>query len=305
MLFNSKQFEIESNFNKKNWITLFEGDCLDLLKQIPNNSVQLVVTSPPYNIGKEYEKKINLADYLNFQEKVIKECFRVLKPQGSICWQVGNFVENGYIIPLDAILYPIFEKLEMKLRNRIIWHFGHGLHASRRFSGRYETINWFTKSDDYLFYLDSIRIPQKYPGKKHYKGPQKGKLSSNPLGKNPSDVWEIPNVKSNHVEKTLHPCQFPIALVERLILSMTKEKDLVLDPFIGVGTTTVAAILHNRKSAGAEIEEKYVTVAKERINLALQGLLKVRPDIPVYEPSDSNHQSKTEALKQNLSLSFN
>lgn len=305
MLFNAKQFQIKPNFAEDNIITLYEGDCLDLLKQIPNASVQLIVTSPPYNIGKEYEKKSNLEDYLKFQEKVISESFRVLDSLGSICWQVGNFVENGYVVPLDTVVYPIFEKLGMRMRNRIIWHFGHGLHASKRFSGRYETINWFTKSDDYIFNLDPIRIPQKYPEKKHFKGLHKGKLSGNPLGKNPSDVWDIPNVKSNHVEKTIHPCQFPIALIERLILSMTREKDLVLDPFMGVGTTAIAAILHNRKSAGAEIERKYIAIAKERINLAIQGLLKVRPDIPVYEPTNSSRKGKKVTLEQNLSLSFN
>jgi len=184
--------------------TLFLGDCLDLLKQIPDNSVQLVVTSPPYNIGKEYEKRQKLQSYLDFQEQVIKECYRIIKQEGSICWQTGNYVDNGSIIPLDIIMYPIFDKLGMKMRNRIVWHFGHGLHASKRFSGRYETIVWFTKSDNYFFNLDPIRVPQKYPSKKHFKGDKQGQLSCNPLGKNPSDIWDIPNVKSNHVEKTEH-----------------------------------------------------------------------------------------------------
>lgn len=305
MYFNTKDIFVESKFDLKNDITLFEGDCLDLLKTIPNGSVQLVITSPPYNIGKEYEKKSKFDEYLDFQEKVINECFRVLNSQGSICWQVGNFVEDGYVVPLDIVLYPIFEKLRMKMRNRIIWHFGHGLHASRRFSGRYETINWFTKSNNYYFNLDPIRIPQKYPQKKHFKGPQKGKLSGNPLGKNPSDVWGIPNVKSNHVEKTIHPCQFPIALVERLILSMTHQGDLILDPFIGVGTTAIAALLNNRRSAGAEIEKKYIKIAKERITLASQGLLRVRPDIPVYEPPNLYTRNKKITTDQNLTLSFN
>jgi adenine-specific DNA-methyltransferase len=114
--------------------------------------------------------------------------------------------------------------------------------------------------------LDPIRIPQKYPNKKYFKGDKRGRLSGNPLGKNPSDVWEIPNVKSNHVEKTEHPCQFPVALVERLVLSMTKEGDLVFDPFIGVGTTVVAALLHNRKSAGADIEKNTLILPRNEYN---------------------------------------
>ena len=110
------------------------------------------------------------------------------------------------------------------MRNRIVWHFEHGLHCSRRLSGRYETIMWFTKGDDYVFELDPIRVPQKYPGKKYFKGPKAGQYSCNPLGKNPGDVWTIPNVKSNHVEKTGHPCQFPVELIERLVLALTRKE---------------------------------------------------------------------------------
>lgn len=282
-----KPIKVNENYNENNDVTLYHGNCMNLFKQIPDKSVQLIITSPPYNIGKEYEKRQKLQDYLNFQEKVIKECYRILKPEGSICWQTGNYVDNSSIIPLDIVMYPIFDKFKMKMRNRIIWHFGHGLHASKRFSGRYETIIWFTKSDKYYFNLDPIRIPQKYPDKKYFKGNKKGKLSGNPLGKNPSDVWDIPNVKSNHVEKTEHPCQFPVALIERLVLSMTKADDLVFDPFIGVGTTVVAALLHNRRSAGADIEKKYLDIAKERIQKLSIGQLKTRPmNKEIYKPKE-------------------
>ncbi|MDX2083014.1 MAG: site-specific DNA-methyltransferase [Rickettsiales bacterium] len=267
---------IYENFSYKNIVTLYEGDCLDFLKKIPDKSTQLVVTSPPYNVGKEYEKKIKIEKYLEFQKKVIGECHRILKDEGSICWQVGNYIDSGQIIPIDTLIYPIFSELGMQMRNRIIWHFGHGLHAQKRLSGRYETINWFTKTKNYFFNLDPIRIPQKYPNKKYFKGLKKGQLSCNPLGKNPSDIWEIPNVKNNHVEKTSHPCQFPVELVERLILSMTKTDDLVLDPFAGSGTTFVAALIHKRRCAGSEIENKYIKIAKKRIESALNDEAKIR-----------------------------
>jgi len=166
-----------------------------------------------------------------------------------------------------------------------VWHFGHGLHASKRFSGRYEVILWFTKGNEYIFNLDAVRVPQKYPKKKYFKGPKKGQLSGNPLGKNPGDIWEIPNVKANHVEKTIHPCQFPVELIERLVLSMTDEGDWVLDPFIGVGTTAIAALMHNRKAIGTEIVPEYVEVAKKRIRLAEKGTLRIRPmERSVYDP---------------------
>ncbi len=280
------KIKISPKFDPNSDLVLHEGDTIELLSQIPDEQVQLVVTSPPYNINKAYEEKLDMEVYLAQQEKIIKECVRTLKPEGSICWQVGNYVQNGEIIPLDILLYPIFAKMKLHLRNRIIWHFGHGLHAKKRFSGRYEVILWFTKSDNYVFNLDAVRVPQKYPNKKHFKGPNKGKLSGNPLGKNPSDVWEIPNVKSNHVEKTTHPCQFPIELIERLVLALTNEGDWVLDPFMGVGSTAIAALIHGRRAAGAEIVSEYVSIARKRIHLAELGKLRVRPmERSVYDPN--------------------
>ena len=280
-----KELKITGKFDIDADVVLYLGDTLDLLKQIPNKTAGLVVTSPPYNIGKPYEKRLNLQEYIEQQEKVIKESIRITKDNGSICWQIGNYVENGSIIPLDILLYPIFVKFGLRLRNRIVWHFGHGLHAQRRFSGRYEVILWFTKSENYIFNLDAVRVPQKYPSKKYFKGPKKGELSCHPLGKNPTDVWEIPNVKSNHPEKTIHPCQFPVELIERLVLALTNPGDWVIDPFIGVGSTAIAAILHGRKAAGADIIEEYIKIAKQRIELLLRGKLKLRPmGKPIYEP---------------------
>jgi len=282
---------ISSKFDLSKHIVVYQGNCLEMLKDIPDETIQLVVTSPPYNIGKEYEKKLKPDQYLRQQETVIRECVRILAKQGNICWQVGNYVDNSSIIPLDTVLYPIFTELGLKMRNRIIWHFEHGLHCSVRFSGRYETIIWFTKSNDYYFDVDPVRVPQKYPGKKYFKGPKAGQYSGNPLGKNPGDLWTIPNVKSNHIEKTIHPCQFPVELIERLVLSMTREGDWVFDPFLGVGTAIIAAIRHNRKGAGAEFVPKYIEIAEDRIQQELKGALKTRPmGKPVYDPVQAGNK---------------
>jgi len=290
--------KISNNWNSDSTLCLFQGDCLELLDSIPDSVIQLVVTSPPYNIGKKYEKRKPLNQYLEWQKKVIAECFRVLKTSGSICWQVGNYIDNGEIVPLDIVLYPFFEELGLKLRNRIIWHFGHGLHSSKRFSGRYEVILWFTESDAYTFNLDPVRIPQKYPEKRYFKGNKKGELSCNPLGKNPSDVWDIPNVKANHIEKTIHPAQFPVELVERLILAMTNENDWTLDPFMGTGTTQIASLIHNRKSCGAEILDEYYEITMQRINRAFSGDLKIRPmERPIFNP---DHPEDIKPLAVNL-----
>jgi adenine-specific DNA-methyltransferase len=281
-------FTIAPRFDPTADAVVFAGDCRDLLQQIPTGAVQLVVTSPPYNLGKEYESRLDLDDYLSQQREVISECARMLSDGGSICWQVGNYVDDGAIIPLDSLLYPIFAGLGLKMRNRIVWHFEHGLHCSRRLSGRYETIMWFTKGDHYVFGLDAIRVPQKYPGKKYFKGPKAGQYSCNPLGKNPGDVWTIPNVKSNHVEKTGHPCQFPVELIERLVLALSREGDWVLDPFLGTGTSIVAAVLHGRHGIGAEVIRKYAETARSRILMAAHGTLPIRPmGRPVFDPKNA------------------
>jgi len=261
-------------------------DNMDFLKQFRDESVRLIVTSPPYNIGKSYEQRRPLERYLEDQTTVIRECARILAQDGSICWQVGNHVDEGEVFPLDALLYPVFKSFGLQLRNRIVWHFGHGLHCTKRFSGRHETILWFTRSSEYTFNLDAVRVPSKYPAKKHFKGPNAGKISGNPLGKNPSDVWDIPNVKSNHVEKTIHPCQFPVALVERLVLGLTDEGDCVLDPYVGVGSSVLAALKHGRKGYGCDLSTEYIAVARERIQSWQEGRLKTRPlDKPIYDPT--------------------
>ncbi|MFH2004677.1 MAG: site-specific DNA-methyltransferase [Bacteroidota bacterium] len=297
--------EVHSDFDPTAQIILHCGDTLNFLETVPNDTAKLIITSPPYNLGKEYENKTAIETYLDFQDQVIDQLVSKLRTDGSICWQVGNFVEDSEVFPLDTLYYSHFKKHGMKLRNRIIWRFNHGLHASKRFSGRYETILWFTKSDNYTFNLDSVRVPSKYPGKRHFKGPKRGLPSGNPLGKNPSDVWEfvakewdeefwdIPNVKANHPEKTIHPCQYPIELIERCVLALSNEDDWVLDPYCGVGSALIASLKHNRKAAGVDKEQEYVTVAKQRIEDFYTGKLKIRPlGKPVFEPTGKEKVSQ-------------
>lgn len=287
--------------NQEPQYKIYQQDALKTLKKFDKEHFDLIVTSPPYNIGKSYETKTSIEEYLETQEEIIAELVRVLSEKGSICWQVGNFIQKGEVFPLDIYYYQIFKRFGLKLRNRIIWHFGHGLHASNRFSGRYETILWFSKSDDYIFNLDPVRIPSKYPGKRHFKGPNKGKPSGNPLGKNPSDIWEIvltdwdkelwdiPNVKSNHPEKTDHPCQYPIELVERCVLALTNKGSWVLDPFAGVGSTLVAAYKNDRNSVCIEKEQSYCELAEQRIEDFKKGQLRIRPiNKPIHKPSKTD-----------------
>lgn len=278
---------------------ILAGDSADTLKTLPDGTAKLVITSPPYNVGKVYERATTLDEYLHNLTPIVNQLVRVLAEDGSLCWQVGNYVEKGEIFPLDIFYYPFFKHLGLKLRNRIVWYFDHGLHASKRFSGRYEVLLWFTKGDEYTFNLDSVRVPSKYPGKTDYKpGKNYGRPTGNPLGKNPSDIWKlmqreweqglwcIPNVKNNHPEKTLHPCQFPIELVERCVLALTNPGDWVLDPFSGVGSSILAALRHDRRGIGCEKELKYNQIARQRIADVYSGALRYRPlGKPVYQPT--------------------
>ena len=244
---------------------LFHGDVKCLLKSLPDECVDLVVSSPPYNLGKEYEAKKSLDIYLEEQSEILHECTRILKQTGSIFWQVGAFSDRGLIIPLDIRFFPILEECGLLPRNRIIWVRQHGVHARRKFSCRHETILWFTKSNDYIFNLDPVRVPQKYQNKKHYRGERWGELSCNPKGKNPGDIWVFRNVKHNHEEQTIHPCQFPEDLVARIILATTNENQIVFDPFMGVGTIAVVARDNSRHFIGAEIDSRYYSVALRRL----------------------------------------
>ena len=267
-------------------------------RTLPDGIARLVLSSPPYNLGKAYERQLPIAQYLAAMAPLLTELVRVLRDDGSLCWQVGNHVDGGEIYPLDMFFYHAFKQLGLQLRNRIVWHFDHGLHASKRFSGRYETLLWFTKTDAYFFNLDPVRVPAKYPGKRHFKGPNKGKPSGNPLGKNPSDFWrlmqhewetgqwEFPNVKANHPEKLGHPCQFPIELVERCVLSMTEPGDWVFDPFSGAGSTVVGALKNDRRGIGVDRSPEYCALARERIAMLERGELRTRPiGKPIFEPT--------------------
>ncbi len=274
--------------------TLYNADCVRVLSKLQDDSIDLTITSPPYCLGKAYESTKDVSDFISFHRKILPEIVRITKPGGSICWQVGSHVIDRVLTPLDFIVYDICRDIEnLVLRNRIIWTYGHGLNETQRFTGRYETIMWFTKGNDYTFNLDAIRVPQKYPGKKYYKGPKKGEYSGNPLGKNPTDVWEIPNVKALHKEKTIHPCQFPVALAHRLISGLSNPGDTVFDPFSGVGTTGAASMMLGRNFVGSELMKEYYEVAKDRIKQACEGTLPHR-DVsePLLDPATAGAVAK-------------
>lgn len=275
------------------------GDSFRKIEQLADNSVQLVVTSPPYNLGKSYEKKTSLSYYLDPYKEFISSLFKIVSPTGSVCWQVGNTIRDGAVFPLDIYFYPLFIDAGFQLKSRIIWHFRHGLHAQKRLSGRYETILWFSKCKNPTFNLDPIRIPALYPGKTAFKGPRKGLPTGHPAGKNPSDfwpdvlleewetaIWDFPNVKANHPEKTFHPCQYPVELAERCVLALSDCNDLVFDPFLGVGSTAIAASRHGRRFLGFDFNSDYVAMARSRLKLEKAGKLLTRKlGTEIHRPS--------------------
>lgn len=307
----------KNNFKdfKQNPYSLFKGDSRNLLNLLDNKFnkpfIDLLVTSPPYNIGKEYEGDLSHEEYVALHTDVITKVLPMIRKTGSICWQVGFQVNKtgrkASIAPLDFLYHELFMKIAksldipLKLKNRIIWRFGHGGIAKTRFSGRYEVVLWYTLGDNYTFNLSDVGEQQKYPSKRQTlkKG---GKISGQFLGKNPEDVWDfketvwdIPNVKSNHTEKTLHPCQFPIELIQKLTLALTNKGDLVFDPYAGVHSTGCSSAMLDRCYIGSELDEKYSKMGLKRVNLALDKKLIYREGNGIMNPKESAFSVMPEA----------
>lgn len=250
--------------------SVMQGRCETVMPTLSSESVSLIFSSPPYNIGKSYEEKRPVDDYVNDMVDVVEEIHRVLCNGGHLCWQVGNHVDSGVVSPLDIVFHPLFVRVGFVFRKRFVWTFGHGLHCQNRFSGRYETICWYTKGISSFVPHPFVSVQQEWS----------------------TFVLDIPNVKSNHVEKTKHPCQFPVELVERFVLALTEPGDLVLDPFGGSGTTAVAAVLHRRRGLVIECVSEYVQLAESRLRWLSEGRLETRPlGKAVCDPSTSGSLS--------------
>ena len=248
---------------------VYQGNCLDMKEKVNEKSVDLVITSPPYNIGKEYEEKLSNEEYLNFSKKWIKKVNEVLKDDGSFWLNLGFYkTSNGnQYIPWEYQFYPLIKNnTSLKLVQQVIWNYGAGVNCKRRFSPRKETWLFYVKNlRDYTFNLDEVRIPHKYPNQK-----KNGELKVNPLGKNPGDVWKIKKVTSgknrSSDERTDHPAQFPEDVIERIMKISSNPDDTILDPFLGSGTTMKVARDLGRNCIGIEIEEDYLeNIVKKRV----------------------------------------
>ena len=252
------------------YINTIFGHTSEKMSELPDKSVSLMVTSPPYNIdisygnkwengrlktskGKKYKDDLTEERYREMLCSVFEETKRVLKDDGQIWVNIKNRYVDGNIIPPFWIL-DFFQ--DMYLKNVIIWNFDWGGSTSKRFCSRYEYVFFFTKKkEDYTFNLEDVKIPALNYRPERYKSQLK----------NPTDVWRISLVSGNSIERTEHPAQYPEELIERIIKVGTQVGDLVLDPFMGSGTTAVVAKRLGRKYVGYEIEQEYLDIAKKRL----------------------------------------
>lgn len=250
---------------------IYCADCLASLKQLPPAILDLTVTSPPYNIGKEYEQPLPLERYLGWCENWLSEVHRTTKPTGALWLNVGYIPIEGRAraIPLP---YLLWDRMPFFLVQEMVWNYGAGVATTRSLSPRNEKFLWCVKDPEkYTFNLDAIRDPEvKYPNQK-----KNGKLRCNTIGKNPSDVWQIAKVTSGEnrssLERMPHPAQFPLDLVNRLILGFSNPGEFVLDPFMGSGTVAVSCLEHGRSVIGFEIKEAYCEIAARRIQQFLDN----------------------------------
>jgi len=246
-------------------------DCVDFMEKLNTQIMDLTITSPPYNIGKEYEKIQKNENYLGWCELWLNQIYKNTSPNGAFWLNLGYYEipEKGKAVP---ITYLLWDKTPFYLVQEIVWTYGAGVSAKNYFAPRNEKYLWYVKNPTaYVFNLDDVRDKNvKYPFQK-----KNGKLKCNPLGKNPTNVWEIPKVTSGKKraskERVGHPAQFPLAVLDRIVKACSNMDDLIFDPFIGSGSVAVSAIMNQRYTIGCEIKEEYLEIAKQRIKQCLSN----------------------------------
>jgi adenine-specific DNA-methyltransferase len=244
---------------------LFCGDTLAMQQALQLPQFNAIITSPPYNIGKEYESVKPLNDYIDWSVEWINGASRLLVDNGALLLNLGyvSIDEQGHAIPIP---YLLWDKVPLYLNQEIVWNYSAGVACKNYLSPRNEKVLWYVcDSKNYTFNLDAIRDKNvKYPNSK-----RNGKPRVNTLGKNPSDVWEIAKVTTgcnrSSEERTPHPCQFPTDLIDRLVIGFTNPGEIIYDPFVGSGTTFESCVKNGRFCVGFEIRPEYCEIAKRRI----------------------------------------
>ena len=293
MNFNKVKEILGKPYYQKDDCIIYNINCVDAMQALPDNFIHLTVTSPPYNIGKEYEKPMPLESFVKWCEVWLNQIYRITSDDGALWLNLGytQIPNHAKAIPLP---YLLWNKSPFYLIQEIIWNYGAGVAGRNFFSPRNEKFLWYVKNEaQYIFNLDDIRDPNvKYPNQK-----KNGKLKVNPLGKNPTDVWQFPKVTSGKnrasKERTEHPAQFPVAVIERIIKASTHEGNIVFDPFMGSGTTAVVASTLKRPTVGFEIREDYCEIAAMRIEKLAQSK-------PAEEIQYSMFKEKNQPLAEQL-----
>ncbi|MEM2727300.1 MAG: site-specific DNA-methyltransferase [Archaeoglobaceae archaeon] len=232
------------------------GDAVEILKKLPNNCIHLMVTSPPYNVGKEYDKDLTLGEYLDFIEEVMKEVYRVLVWGGRVCFNVANLGRKPYI-PLHAYLIQRFEEIGYLFRGEIIWDKGDASVGSSTAWG-----SWMSATNPTLRDQHEYIIVLSKGDFKRCKGEKRDTITRDEFLEFTKSIWRF---QPESAKKVGHPAPFPVDLPYRCIQLFTFEGDVVLDPFAGSGTSCVAALKTHRHFIGIELEDKYVKIAVERI----------------------------------------
>jgi adenine-specific DNA-methyltransferase len=274
-------------FYKGPGVSIYCGDCTDILPRLPIATINLTITSPPYNIGKEYEKILDVDEYIAWCEAWICEIYNITQENGSFWLNLGylSLPDLAKAIPIP---YLLWRKIPFYLIQEVVWHYGAGVASWKSYSPRNEKWLWYVKNQyDYTFNLDDVRDPNvKYPNQK-----KNGKLKCNPLGKNPTDVWEFAKVTSgtnrSSIERTPHPAQFPAALIQRIMLASSNKGDLILDPFIGSGTVAEVGFYLERNVIGIEINPSYASIAAERVENAIKEIKNERMKTNLFEAIES------------------
>ena len=255
---------------------LFCGDATETMKMLPAASVDLIIADPPYNLGKDYGVTIDKVDwqtYQTFTTQWLDEAVRVLKPTGSLY----VFMGVRFISKLFGLLE---DRYNLRFNGWITWHYTQGMGRKRGFSPRHEDILYFTVSDDFTFHLDAVRVPQKYH-----------RTRNNMAGANPGDVWEFSHVHYCSAERMPHPTQKPEALIDRIVQASSRPGDVVLDPFVGSGTTGRVAQIAGRDFIGIDMNPDYIKMTQKRLALLSQELdsfdpraRRVPKDLPAGSP---------------------
>ncbi|MDD3472048.1 MAG: site-specific DNA-methyltransferase [Syntrophaceae bacterium] len=224
------------------------------MSELPDNCVSLMVTSPPYNVGKDYDEDLSLDQYLQFIRRVLGETHRVLSPGGRVAINVANLGRKPYI-PLNAYISTLAFELGFLMRGEIIWVKAKGASGSCAWG------SWMSAGNPTLRDLHEYILVF---SKGRFDKPVRGKstISRDEFMNATTSVWTIPSESAKRVG---HPAPFPVNLVERLINLYTFEGDVVLDPFMGSGSTALAAVKTGRFFVGYEISQEYIKLAHKRI----------------------------------------